>query len=142
MKLGLAITSLFAASAAAAAKYAAGQDCRTNKGCDDNCIGSKWSIVMVAGDARMVCDPSNRDSIRYAAGSCTAKGSNTDSTSPEGIKITKATCEEDLTAQFLQECASQGIKQRSQFSFEAELLVYPSKEDAVKFTDCQTSIYS
>ncbi|GAB1194197.1 hypothetical protein APSETT444_003438 [Aspergillus pseudonomiae] len=68
MKLLLAVTTLIAVSAAA--KYAPGQDCRTNIGCNQNCLGGKWSVVMEAGDVRMVCDPSSLDSTRYVTAKC------------------------------------------------------------------------
>jgi hypothetical protein len=72
MKLLVAITTLCAA--AAASKYAPGQDCRTNKGRDQNCIGGKWSVVIEVGDGRMVCDPSTLDSTRYAQAKCYGNG--------------------------------------------------------------------
>ncbi|KAJ5802166.1 uncharacterized protein N7503_004616 [Penicillium pulvis] len=68
MKLLPIIAKLFTASATA--KCTLGQDCRTNKGCDENCVGGKWSVVIEAGDTRMVCDPSTLDSTRYVTAAC------------------------------------------------------------------------
>ncbi|KAJ5341464.1 hypothetical protein N7541_010588 [Penicillium brevicompactum] len=125
MKLSLVVTSLFAASATAA-KYAAGQDCRTNKGCDQNCLGGKWSVAIVAGDARLVCDPSNLDSTRYARAYCERKDRTNEYDNTAIDKATKAACdsvkgktckgscylktkaslEQDVTTKFQQKCSA------------------------------------
>lgn len=162
MKLGLAITSLFAASATAATKYPPGQDCRTNKGCDENCTGGKWSVVMVAGDARMVCDPGSRDSSRYATATCepTKYSKSFTLTTIDGFtkaacdvikgKICESSCyvtvkasaEEDLTERFSRECTTQADNKNTDVRFSGKFLIYPSKEETVEFTDCKTSIFS
>ncbi|KAJ5178927.1 hypothetical protein N7492_002137 [Penicillium capsulatum] len=118
MKLLLAVTSLFAASAAA--KYAPGQDCRTNKGCDQNCLGGKWSVIIESGDARMVCDPSTIDTTRYV----------------------EASKEEDLTARFKKAC--NGQKGSDGSPYYEKVFVYPTKEQAVKSSggNCDVSVFS
>ncbi|CAG8243292.1 unnamed protein product [Penicillium salamii] len=162
MKLLLATISLFAASAAAA-KYAPGQDCRTNKGCDENCIGSKWSIVIEAGDARMVCDPSNLNSDRYIVAYCT---SGNDASSAEPQKTTKSACEkvkgkmcgkfspkcfvtrkasqeEDLTIAFETACGERKDGEAYQALLGADVLAFPTKKKAVAFGHgCDDSVFS
>ncbi|KAJ5637714.1 hypothetical protein N7490_007593 [Penicillium lividum] len=140
------MTTLFATSAIA--KYSPGQDCRTNKGCDQNCLGSKWSVVIENGDARMVCDPSNLDSTRYATANCVTSGSQV----PDD-KVTTAACdsvkgkfcngrcyftskaskEEDSTWNFKDLC----YKKRPQGSgsYFAFVFVYPTKQQALQFSD-------
>jgi hypothetical protein len=155
MKLLLAITTLFAASAAA--KYVPGQDCRTNKGCDDNCLGSKWSVVMEAGDVRMVCDPSTLDSTRYVEASCigvdlpdmNAKKGKTVCDNMKGkfcnghcFLKTPASKEGDLTTRFEKACAEQKGSDGSTYT---DLVhIYPTKEQAVKSSDgkCDVSVFS
>lgn len=153
MKLGLAITSLFAASAAA--KYAPGQDCRTNKGCDDNCIGSKWSVAIVAGDARLVCDPGTINSPRYVAASCRSQISSP-SSDPRPIEqatqavcdklkgkmcggfcylTTKASDEQTLTHNFDISCATAGGSP----PYTARVFAYPSKDLAAEIGSCKAS---
>ncbi|KAJ5800888.1 uncharacterized protein N7518_002956 [Penicillium psychrosexuale] len=155
MKLFLAITTLFAASATA--KYTPGQDCRTNKGCDANCLGGKWSVVMEAGGVRMVCDPSTLDSTRYVEARCT--GVDLPDTVAEKRKAvcdnmkgklceracfltTPASKEEDLTARFQQACSDQKGSDKSPYL--AFVDVYPTKEQAVKWSDgkCDVSVFS
>ncbi|KAJ5694345.1 hypothetical protein N7536_004757 [Penicillium majusculum] len=155
MKLFLAITTLFAASAAA--KYTPGQDCRTNKGCDDNCLGGKWSVVMEAGDVRMVCDPSTLDSTRYARASCVGydlpdtvdKKAKTVCDNMKGkfcndscFLTTPASKEEDLTTRFKKACTEQKGSDGEPYS---ELVfVYPTKEQAVQWSNgkCDASVFS
>lgn len=158
MKLPLVVTSLFAASAAAAAKYAAGQDCRTNKGCDQNCIGGKWSVAIVAGDARLVCDPSNLDSDRYAMAFCYRNDGEYDRAAQEKatqaacdslkgkicdgrcFKVAKASVEQDVTTQFQQKCAAvkvdsspqEDIHDYNPHPYAGEVLFYPTKHQAAE----------
>lgn len=68
MKLLFAIATLYATLVAA--KYAPGQSCSTNKSCDSNCLESKWTVVMEAGDVKMVCDPNTEDSPSYMVARC------------------------------------------------------------------------
>ncbi|KAJ5898692.1 hypothetical protein N7504_008980 [Penicillium tannophilum] len=153
MKLFLTIATIFAASAAT--KYGPGQDCRTNKGCDENCVGSKWSVVIEAGDARMVCDPSTLDSTRYVAAACILddrtdmpeKEAKTVCDNMEGVFCsdycylkTLASEEEDLTNRFRKQCDrkdSDGDKDN------AIVHVYPTKEEAVNSDgNCDVSVFS
>lgn len=154
MKLLFAIATLFATFAAA--KYAPGQDCRTNKGCDENCFGSKWSVVIEAGDARMVCDPSTIDSTRYVNARCTGvdlpdtvnqkrktvcdnmKGKFCDGSC---FLTTSAIKEDEFTSRFTKVCAEQQGSQGG--SYTAIVLVYPTKDQAVKFNNgkCDVSVF-
>lgn len=146
MKLLCAITTLFAASAVAA-KYRPGQDCRTNKGCDQNCIDSKWSVVIIAGDARMVCDPTTLDSTRYVVASCFAGDSEDFAKGEEKVKdvcqkangkgcatncllTTPASKEDSLTSRYLELCT--GHKNPDGSSYNGFVHVYPTKEEADK----------
>lgn len=156
MKLLVAITTLCAA--AAASKYAPGQDCPTNKGCDQNCIGGKWSVVIEAGDARMVCNPSTLDSTRYAQAKCYGNGDQpwvaekNEKTVCDNMNgkfchnccffTTLASKEEDLTTRYQKACAEQ--KDSSGSSYKGFLHVYPTKEQAVKncLGNCDVSIFS
>ncbi|KAJ5338617.1 hypothetical protein N7452_005345 [Penicillium brevicompactum] len=163
MKLGLAITSLFAASATAA-KYAAGQDCRTNKGCDQNCIGGKWSVAIVAGDARLVCDPGNLDSVRYAKAFCAPKDGGDDVAAQN--KATQAACdtvkgkvcdrrcfvaakasvEQDVTTEFQQKCSaaagSSNTPDDDPHPFLGDVLFYPTKGQATSGAYHCDSVFS
>ncbi|KAJ5326576.1 uncharacterized protein MYU51_014615 [Penicillium brevicompactum] len=155
MKLGLAITSLFAASATAA-KYAAGQDCRTNKGCDQNCLGGKWSVAIVAGDARLVCDPGNLDSTRYASAGCIREDGEVEGEGRAIIKAsevacdsakgkfcghscyftTKASLEQDMTTNFQKKCQAQGDRSHP---YTGSVFFYPSKDLAAPYSSCKSS---
>ncbi|KAI9039826.1 uncharacterized protein KD926_009044 [Aspergillus affinis] len=155
MKLLFAVTTLFAASAVA--KYTPGQECRTNKGCDENCLGGKWAVVMKAGDARMVCNPSTLDSTRYVRAWCT--GIDIPETNAQKRKVvcdsmkgticdrqcfleTPASKEDDLTTRFEKACAEQ--KDSNGDSCDALVFVYPTKELGVQGTDgkCDVSVFS
>lgn len=154
MKLLLAITTLFAMSAVA--KYSPGQDCRTNKGCDDNCLGSKWSVVIENGDARMVCDPTTLDSTRYGQAHCAsyAKQLPDDQVTKaacDGMKgkfcnrscyfTTPASKEEDSTENFYKLCNQK--KPQGSGGYLSRVYVYPTAQEAVKYDNAQCdSVFS
>ncbi|OOQ87403.1 hypothetical protein PEBR_17348 [Penicillium brasilianum] len=145
MKLLFPTTILLATFATA--KYTPGQDCRTNKGCDNNYSGSKWSVVIESGDARMIYDPSMVDSTRYIDARCT--GVNLPETVDKKRKTiydkikgklcdgiyfltTSAIKEDEFTSQFKKTCAEQQDSQGG--SYYAIVRMYPTKELAVKNT--------
>jgi hypothetical protein len=122
-----------------------------------NCPGGKWTVVIEAGDARMVCDPSTLDSTRYVTAWCSGTDlpdANEKKGKPVCDKMkgkycnkncfltTPASKEEDLTARFRKTCAEQ--KDENGQSYSANVFVYPTKEQAVKmgFDGCDVSVFS
>lgn len=154
MKLFVAITTLFATSAVA--KYSPGQDCRTNKGCDDNCLGSKWSVVIENGDARMVCDPTTLDSTRYSQAHCASNASQkpddqVTNAACDEMKgkfcnhscyfTTKASKEDASTKNFSKLCDQK--KPQGSGGYFSRVYVYPTKQEAVKYENGQCdSVFS
>jgi len=102
----------------------------------------------VAGDARMVCDPTTLDSTRYVVASCYS-GTSGDITKQEENaksvcdKVNEKFCvencflttpaskkEDTLTSRFMESCTGQ--KNPDGSSYQAFVNVYPTKEEAEK----------